>query len=129
MSLSRRGFIGGLAAALAAPVIIRSGILMPIKPALIVEPIFEYVYPTGPYTTLSMELAAITRKVFMPNLYSEIYKKNAFMQELLAGPQLPKGIAKADPVLWAANFGQVAPGVEGDYVDLIKGRPKKIWEG
>lgn len=40
--LSRRGFLGGLIAAVAAPAIIRPGILMPIKPSLVpaaVEPV------------------------------------------------------------------------------------------
>lgn len=35
MTLSRRGFLGGILAAAAAPMIVRAGILMPIKPALV----------------------------------------------------------------------------------------------
>ncbi len=39
MSIDRRGFLTGIIAACAAPVIVRTtGLLMPIKPALIVEP-------------------------------------------------------------------------------------------
>jgi len=34
--LSRRGFLGSIIAACAAPVIVRSGLLMPVKPALVV---------------------------------------------------------------------------------------------
>lgn len=38
MELSRRGMLGGLLVALAAPAIIRPGLLMPIKPRLVVPP-------------------------------------------------------------------------------------------
>jgi len=37
MELSRRGFVSGVVAAVAAPAIVRPGLIMPIKPALIVE--------------------------------------------------------------------------------------------
>jgi hypothetical protein len=33
--MNRRGFLGGLLATLAAPAVIRSGLLMPVKPALV----------------------------------------------------------------------------------------------
>lgn len=35
MALNRRGFLTGLVAAIAAPAIIRPGLLMPIKPGLV----------------------------------------------------------------------------------------------
>ena len=38
MTLSRRGFLGVLAGALAAPIVVRSGLLMPVK-AVIVPPV------------------------------------------------------------------------------------------
>ena len=34
MTLTRRGFIGGMLAALAAPAVVRAGILMPVKPVI-----------------------------------------------------------------------------------------------
>lgn len=36
MNISRRNFLGFLVAATAAPIIVRAGILMPIKPALVI---------------------------------------------------------------------------------------------
>ena len=36
MNLSRRGLLGGIIAACAAPAIVRSGLIMPIKPKLVV---------------------------------------------------------------------------------------------
>lgn len=45
--MNRRGFLTGIIAACAAPAIVRSGLIMPIKPALLTNPyeIWEY---TGP---------------------------------------------------------------------------------
>lgn len=37
-NLSRRGFLSGIIAACAAPAIVRAGIVMPIKPALVTNP-------------------------------------------------------------------------------------------
>jgi hypothetical protein len=37
MALSRRGLLGGLLVALAAPAIVRPGLLMPVKPVLVVS--------------------------------------------------------------------------------------------
>ena len=43
MNLSRRGFLAGIISACAAPAIVRSGLIMPIKPQLVVPPANELV--------------------------------------------------------------------------------------
>jgi len=42
--MNRRGFLTGIIAACAAPAIVRSGLIMPIKPALVTDPweVWEY---------------------------------------------------------------------------------------
>ncbi|MEI6283299.1 MAG: hypothetical protein WCP82_11410 [Alphaproteobacteria bacterium] len=45
MNLSRRGFFSGLVAAAVAPAIVRSGLVMPIKPSLV--PGFTVTLPAG----------------------------------------------------------------------------------
>ena len=61
---SRRGFITGLATLIAAPAIIRVADLMPIKS----QPRF-----------LLTELQAITRKAFLPRVYTQIYADHSLL--------------------------------------------------
>lgn len=68
--IERRGFIGGLIAALAAPAIIRTpGLLMPVRSF---DPIVGPIYPNGPYKTFSDELAMVTRAALVPSLFVQI---------------------------------------------------------
>jgi hypothetical protein len=75
--LARRGFIGGLLGALAAPAIIRPGLLMPVR---VIEDYevrmsgFYTAMPTGLISSsfLMEELSHITRKVMIPIIMREI---------------------------------------------------------
>ena len=69
--MNRRGFLGGLAAALAAPAIIRTpNLLMPVRyvPVRVVS---------------SVELSRITRVAFRPLFYVEVYKTHPLLSILL----------------------------------------------
>jgi hypothetical protein len=75
--MNRRGFLGGLIAALAAPAVIRTpGLLMPIK-----QPVF---IPLKSGLVSYGELAAITRKAFVPRLFVEIYFAQPELRALFA---------------------------------------------
>jgi hypothetical protein len=93
MSISRRGFLGGIVAALAAPAIIRTpGLLMPVKRALIVEPDSAWVQAefrsrlgNGVIGACEIgdELRAITMRAFVPKLHVQLYQANPLLAELL----------------------------------------------
>lgn len=82
--LSRRGLLGGLLAAVAAPAIIRTpGLLMPIRPLL--EDEAEDIGGGLPHSDLYRELAAITRRACVPAFYKQYLDAERFYQAVLMG--------------------------------------------
>ena len=71
MIQSRRSFLRGVGAFLAAPAIVRVSSLMPISVADVWED--GTWFPTYNGLMNFNELAAITRKAFIPRLYVELY--------------------------------------------------------
>jgi hypothetical protein len=70
LEMRRRGFIAGLAAALAAPAVIRTpGILMPVRavPAQLVR---------------YADLMAITHRAFVPRLFVDIYAADPLLKAI-----------------------------------------------
>ena len=77
---SRRGFISGLGALfITAPAIVRATSLMGIKP-FEEELIAQWIGYSGDFS-ISAELAAVTRRAFVPSLQIQIFRDNP----LLAG--------------------------------------------
>jgi len=66
--LDRRGFLAGIIAACAAPAIVRSGLIMPIKPALVV--------PAHEWTSVSSGIT-ITEEALNEHFY-EVFGRDAF---------------------------------------------------
>jgi hypothetical protein len=85
---SRRSFITGLISLVAAPAIVRVGSLMPVKTMAMIDPVGTFNVPLDPtdcvigngYIT---ELASMTRKAFLPNLFVQLYKVDPLLQKLL----------------------------------------------
>ena len=56
MIVTRRGFLGILTGAIAAPIVIRTGILMPVKRLILPsEPKFQFIPPTTGFTWQTSE--------------------------------------------------------------------------
>jgi hypothetical protein len=69
MTLRRRGFLTGLAAAFAAPAVIKTaGLLMPVKT------------PPGLYAMLQQT----TREAVIPRIYLDMYRQDTAFQRLLS---------------------------------------------
>lgn len=100
--LNRRGFLGGLVAALAAPTIIRTpGLLMPVKRAVLPAQIIgdQYFGASGGFgapsgfngltSDMYAELVWITRRAMIPRLQVQMYYGNptllAFLDAKPAG--------------------------------------------
>ena len=88
MGISRRGFIAGLGALIAAPAIVRASSLMPVK-----------ALPAGSSClSLYAELCDVTRKAFVPRLFIQLYAASPALAYLtgqfdsadLARPALPE---------------------------------------
>lgn len=84
--LDRRGFLGGLFSAFAAPAIVRAASIMPVKvmPTLAdleteLQAEMELVSPVG----LNAELADIVRRAFVPRLYVQIYQASPAIAQLM----------------------------------------------
>jgi hypothetical protein len=77
--IARRGFLGGLLAALAAPAIIRTpGLLMPVK-ALPESVQYTGFYSSLPTGMVTRELIEITRRAVVPRIYTSVYADNPLM--------------------------------------------------
>ena len=76
--MDRRSFLKGL---FAAPAIVRSSILMPIKEIIVPDGIALKTI-THPYLSLA-EAAEITRTAFIPKFYAQIYKTSPSWQMLI----------------------------------------------
>lgn len=61
--LNRRGFLAGIIAACAAPAIVRSGLIMPIKPALVV-PEYKWTSVSQGITSYDQQLTEHFYEVF-----------------------------------------------------------------
>jgi len=80
--MDRRSFLKGIVGLIAAPAIVKSEILMPVK---------EIIVPDGvalktihhPYLSLA-EAAEITRKAFIPKLIEQQYQQSPAWQALIA---------------------------------------------
>ena len=66
MALSRRTFIGGVAALLAAPAIVRATSLMPVTSLLGLD------MQSDPYASFYDQITYITRRAFVPRLIVRI---------------------------------------------------------
>ena len=74
MILERRKFLTGLASLIAAPAIVRVSSLMPVRGIIQdIEP--TLLMPADLYA----ELAAVTRRAFVPRLYVQLYKTNPLL--------------------------------------------------
>ena len=71
IQLNRRSFFSGLAAAFAAPAIVRAASIMPVK-ALILPPEPELIIPIS--SGLYADLTDMTRAAFVPRLFVQIYR-------------------------------------------------------
>ena len=81
--IHRRTFLQGMFSALAAPAIVRAASLMPVK-ALV--PQAELVLPAAferELSALQNELAAITRRAFVPRLYVDLYRADPILAQLV----------------------------------------------
>lgn len=72
MLLHRRTFLTGLGALIAAPAIVRVASLMPVRG--IVMPTLEESMTLVMSQDMYAELAAVTRKAFVPRLFVQIYE-------------------------------------------------------
>ena len=75
---SRRGFITGLISFVAAPAVIRTIDLMPVK-----EPIITNIIPVTNGGTGYVEITEIMRRVLIPKLYWHIYAQHPIMGKLI----------------------------------------------
>lgn len=71
---SRRGFIAGLISFVAAPAVIRTIDLMPVK-----EPIITNIIPVTNGGTGYVEITEVMRRAFIPKLYAQIYAQHPIM--------------------------------------------------
>jgi hypothetical protein len=77
----RRGFLLGL---LAAPAIIRTpGLLMPVRPFLIIEPLISANQPMWQFG--NDELISITHRALVPKLFVQMYQDNQLLKMLANG--------------------------------------------
>ena len=74
---SRRGFITGLISFVAAPAVIRTIDLMPVK-----QPIIT-VIPVTNGGTGYVEITEVMRRAFIPKLYAQIYAQHPIMGKLI----------------------------------------------
>ena len=81
--MNRRGFIGGLAAALAAPSIIRPGVLMPVRSVP-----HGYIYESTSWRFVSN--AHCARSV-VPVLFVQIYQSGPLLQEFMKARRSTEG--------------------------------------
>jgi hypothetical protein len=79
MMLTRRGFMGGLVSALAAPAIVHAGNLMPVH-WVELNSGWQYVCETDLYG----ELAAVTRKAFLPRIWVQLNTRTPLEMALLS---------------------------------------------
>jgi hypothetical protein len=63
---SRRGFITGLIALVAAPAIVRAGSLMPVRRMI----------DRMPYLASPMDIRSVVRRAFVPRLYVRMWNEN-----------------------------------------------------
>jgi len=70
--LDRRGFLAGIIAACAAPAIVRSGLIMPIKPALVVPE----------YTWKSLSTGITTSEQQFVGYFHEIFGQDTFGNQI-----------------------------------------------
>lgn len=85
---SRRGFLTGLGAALiTAPAIVRAGSLMPVKATMEYHPELGWRSADWASRIDLAELARITRGVFLPRMYVQIYASSDIsrMLQIAAG--------------------------------------------
>lgn len=76
---SRRGFLAGLGAVLiTAPAIVRASSIMPVRQMLILGP-----GDRMPYLASPMDIAAVTRRAFMPRIYVQIYEQSPDFRHLI----------------------------------------------
>lgn len=76
--MNRRGFLFGGATLLAAPAIVRVSVLMPISvPKLIPPPMLDMTPRIG--SSFSAELAALTRRAFIPDLIVQMYQESPLL--------------------------------------------------
>ena len=79
---TRRGFIAGLGSLfIAAPAIVRFASIMPVH-AFDEVPLFGTQFGWQHDDALYSELAAITRRAFMPRIYTQIYKATPMLELL-----------------------------------------------
>jgi hypothetical protein len=81
MSVSRRLFLGHLFAACAAPAIVRAASIMPVH-AVVELDLDSILVARNPYWQQGFadELAAITRKAFLPRLSVQILQNTPLMR-------------------------------------------------
>ena len=68
--IDRRSFLRGMVGAIAAPAVIKSGILMPVKEIIMPDGI---ALTTIPHPLLTKEIMRVTREAFIPKLQMQIY--------------------------------------------------------
>lgn len=72
MMPTRRGFLGGLISALAAPAIVHAGNLMPVRA---LDPILFSQHPWWNPDELNGGLVAVTRQAFVPRLFVQLWQE------------------------------------------------------
>jgi len=80
--MERRSFLKGVFGLIAAPAIVKSEILMPVKKIIMPDGIALKTI-THPHLSLA-EAAEITRKAFIPKLIAQQYQQSPSWQELIA---------------------------------------------
>jgi hypothetical protein len=78
--MDRRSFLKGIFGLIAAPAIVKSEIIMPVK-KIITDPI---IITNGGTGVTYAEIAHITRKAFIPKLIEQQYQQSAAWQKLIA---------------------------------------------
>jgi hypothetical protein len=79
--MERRSFLKGIIGLIAAPAIVKSEILMPVKEIIVPDGIVLKTI-THPYLSLA-EVAEITRTTFIPKFYAQIYQENPIWQSII----------------------------------------------
>ena len=75
MILSRRGFLGVLAGAVAAPAVVRSGVLMPLRGVVIPTEQEVQAFVNGQLVYDTNELSAVVRRAFVPRLFVQAWRE------------------------------------------------------
>ena len=87
--LSRRAFLGGMAATVAAPAIVRFDSIMPVRA------VANDLLKNGRLLSseeLVAELQDVVRRVFVPRVYVQLWQRSPLMQQMMRNTDYVNGV-------------------------------------